>query len=292
MAKKDTHIAQYHLHKSHPEKLQFEIYDLQTYRQKSGDKAAVAHSHSYYQIIWFFEDGGTHTIDFKTYEIKKNMILFISKDHIHMFDDNLQVKGWLIHFNESFFMHNDVDIFLKYNIFNSQTTPCYTIDEHTIEITKCYIELMRKELLKKHLFGNEDIIRFSLKSLLIYLERIQQKTADKQLLFNNHYELQFAKYKELIEENYKKGFSVTEYANLLSISTKTLNTITKEITQKSASQLIAERVILEAKRLLKFTTLQIGEVAFKIGFEDASYFVKYFKRFVGTSPKAYRESAS
>ena len=116
------------------------------------------------------------------------MILFISKDHIHKFDDNLQVKGWLIHFNESFFMHNDVDIFLKYNIFNSQTTPCYTIDEHTIEITKCYIELMRKEMQKKHLFGNEDIIRFSLKSLLIYLERIQQKTTDKQLLFNNHYD--------------------------------------------------------------------------------------------------------
>ena len=119
MDKTTSKIPQYHLHKAYPEKLQFQIYDLQSYRNKNSEKASRAHSHSYYQIIWFFNEGGTHTIDFKTYPIKKNSILFVSKDCIHAFDDNLTVEGWLIHFNESFFIHNDVDIFLKYNIFNS-----------------------------------------------------------------------------------------------------------------------------------------------------------------------------
>ncbi len=285
-------IEKYHLHKAHPEKLQFEVYDLNTYRKKSGEKAAVAHSHSYYQIIWFFEDGGEHIVDFKTYTIKKNTILFISKDHIHAFDQNLDVKGWLIHFNESFFMHNDVDVFLKYNIFNSQENPCYIIDEETAMTASSYMSLILKELSQRDMFGYEDIVRFSLKSLLINLERIHRNEGDASLQFNNHYELQFAKYKELIEENYQKGLSVSDYAEQLNVSSKTLTTITKSVVGKSASQLISERIILEAKRLLRFTALQIGEIAFKVGFEDASYFVKFFKRHVGNSPGNYRNEVT
>ncbi len=291
MKDQKNNIEKYHLHKAHPEKLQFAIYDLNEYRKRSGSMAAIAHSHSYYQIIWFFNDGGKHIIDFKSYTIKKNTILFISKDRIHAFDENLDVQGYLIHFNESFFMHNDVDIFLKYNIFNAIGNPRYIIDNETADIANSYVNLIKKELTSRGAFGYEDIIRFSLKSLLINLERVHRKGENTHLKFNSHYELQFAKYKELIEENYQNGLSVSDYATLLNISSKTLTTITKSVIGKSASELISERIILEAKRLLRFTSLQIGEVAFKIGFEDASYFVKYFKRFVGTSPKVYREQS-
>ncbi|WP_010522656.1 helix-turn-helix domain-containing protein [Aquimarina agarivorans] len=282
-------IEKYHLHKAHPEKLQFEVYDLNTYRKRSGDMAAVAHSHSYYQIIWFFEAGGEHIVDFTTYPIEKNTVLFISKDHIHAFDKNLEVNGYLIHFNESFFMHSDVDIFLKYNIFSAVENPCYIIDDDTAVIANSYIDLIKKELSTKGAFGYEDSIRFSLKSLLINLERVHRKSENNNIQFNSHYELQFAKYKELVEENYQKGLSVSDYSALLNISSKTLTTITKSVVGKSASGIISERIILEAKRLLRFTSLQIGEIAFRIGFDDASYFVKYFKRFVGSPPKIYRE---
>jgi len=96
----------------------------------------------------------------------------------------------------------------------------------------------------------------------------------------------------LIEENYKNGFSIADYSDILNISSKTLSTITKSVVGQSPSELISNRVILEAKRLLKFTTLQIGEVAYKIGFEDPSYFVKYFKRYVRRSPSDYRNGST
>ncbi len=66
MKDSSKNIAKYHLHKAHPEKLQFEIYDLNTYRKHSGEKAAIPHSHSYYQIIWFFNENGMHHVDFET----------------------------------------------------------------------------------------------------------------------------------------------------------------------------------------------------------------------------------
>ena len=111
---------------------------------------------------------------------------------------------------------------------------------------------------------------------------------EKYIKFNNHHEFLFARYKELVEENYANNLTINNYADILNISSKTLTNITKEFVGKSASQIISERIILETQRLLKFTSLQISEIAFRVGFEDASYFVKYFKRHAGVSPSNYR----
>ena len=289
MSDVNSKIAQYHLHKAHPEKLQFELYSLKEYRNKNVTKAAHPHSHSYYQIIWFFNEGGTHTIDFKSYDIRANTLLFVTKDQIHAFDENLSVEGWLVHFNESFFTPTDVDTLLKYNIFSSLQNPCYAIDRDMVGIAGSYIQLIQKELQERHRFGYGDVIRFLLKSLLINLERIQQPHRSEGNS-QSYYEIQFYKFKALIEVHYAEGLSIQEYGNLLHISSKTLTTITKAIVQKPPSQLISERIILEAKRLLKFTSLQISEIAFRLGFEDASYFVKYFKRHIGSVPKNYRNT--
>ena len=287
---KQEKLATYHLHKAHPEKLQFEVYDLNEYRKRSGEMASHPHSHSYYQIIWFYKEGGTHVVDFKCFDIKKNTLLFISKDQIHAFDENLSVEGRLIHFNESFFMHNDVDIFLKYQLFRSTQNPCYALPSDKIAIATSYLQLIEKELQHRDAFGTEDVIRFLLKSFLITLERQHRGDASKKIALNSTYELQYYQFKELLEIHYMKGLSVQSYAKLLHISSKTLTTITQSIVGKPPSILISERVILAAKRLLKFTSLQVGEVAFKIGFEDASYFVKYFKKHTGMTPILFRNS--
>ena len=165
------------------------------------------------------------------------------------------------------------------------------IKNEDVDNATSYIKLIQTEISKKQLFGHEDIIRFSLKSFLIILERIHQNNK-KHIKFSNHHELLFAKYKGLIEENYRNGLTVSKYAVILNISSKTLTNITKVIINKPASQMISERVILEAKRLLKYTSLQISEIAFKIGFKDVSYFVKYFKKHIGISPRNYRDDTN
>ena len=99
---------------------------------------------------------------------------------MHAFDDNLDIQGLLIHFNESFFMHNDVDIFLKYHIFNSQENPQYIIDDDTAETAHLHTKLISRELSNRTQFGYEDSIRFSLKALLINLERVHQKEQHRQ----------------------------------------------------------------------------------------------------------------
>lgn len=96
----------------------------------------------------------------------------------------------------------------------------------------------------------------------------------------------------LIDENYKKGCSVVEYAHLLHISSRSLSDLTQQQLKKTPSQMIRERIILEAQRLLLYSNLNINQVGYRLGFDDASYFVKYFKKYTGVSPSAFKKSVS
>ncbi len=288
MDKNTVKIEQYHLHKGHPEKLQFEVYNLKDYLETSGVHAQLPHSHSFYQILWVYNEGGVHFIDFDAHPVKANSIFFISKNQIHYFDKNANHEGVLIHFNESFLMQSDVDIFLKYNVFNNQGKPCYCITDDIIDLANSYINLIKKEKAKATGFGHQQVIRYLLKSLLIVLERAHRQNDEENIHLTKQYELQYLQFRELIEQHYNKNYTVSDYAGLLHISSKTLTTITKAVTTKPPSALISERIILEAERLLAFTSLKINEIAYELGFEDASYFVKYFKRHLKKSPTQYR----
>lgn len=100
------------------------------------------------------------------------------------------------------------------------------------------------------------------------------------------------KFINLIDENYKKGYSVAEYARLLHISSRSLSDLTQQQINKTPSQMIQERIILEAQRLLLYSNLNINQVGYRLGFDDASYFVKYFKKYTGVSPSEFKKSVS
>lgn len=78
----------------------------------------------------------------------------------------------------------------------------------------------------------------------------------------------------------------------MSVSTRTLLDITNHFLSKTPSQMIQEKIILEAKRLLLHSTLNVAQVGYRLGFEDPSYFVKYFKRHSQQSPLEFRKSIS
>lgn len=96
----------------------------------------------------------------------------------------------------------------------------------------------------------------------------------------------------LIDENYKKGYNVAEYARLLYIWSRSLSELTQQQLNKTPSQMIRERIILEAQRLLLYSNLKISLVGYRLDFDDASYFVKYFKKHTGVSPSEFKKSVS
>ena len=295
MAKSKPKIEQYHLHKDQPEKLQFEIYSLSDYLTKNIGHTEKPHIHSFYQIIWFTKGNGKHFVDFNEFEASTNKMFFISKNQIHYFDNYSSYECVIIHFNESFLMDNesDIDIFLKYNIFNDfESEPVFTIPTVAIENFSLLVSNLKNEIENPNNFAHKDFLKHFLKLFLISIQRLGKRNNCKNPSINNQHNITLLKFKKSLELNFKSIHSVKEYANILNISSKTLTNHTRETALKTPLALINDRIILEAKRLLSHSNFNINEIGFQLGFEDPSYFVKFFKKQTKKSPSDFRKAIS
>jgi AraC-like DNA-binding protein len=93
---------------------------------------------------------------------------------------------------------------------------------------------------------------------------------------------------EILQTNILSHKQVSEYAAMLNLSTYQLNAITKRTLGKTCTEVIHEYMLLEAKRYLLATTDQINQIALQLGYEDVSYFIRFFKKHTGYSPEAFR----
>ena len=102
----------------------------------------------------------------------------------------------------------------------------------------------------------------------------------------------FERFESLLEQHYLKHWTVSQFAAALSITPTHLSRITRSATGRSASNLIVERVVREARRNLAYTTLPISTIAYTLGFNDPAYFSRMFSEATGLSPRSFRERVS
>lgn len=299
MAKKETDpIREYHLHQHQPDKAQFVIHNLKDYLKAYPDDTTKPHIHSYYQIIWFKKGHGKHFVDFKAYDVFENAIFFIAKNQVHYFDQQTDYEGVLIHFSELFLGHSDngIDFLVKRNLFNNPyQTPSCCIGHETEHLLEEYIRLIETELANDGGFAREELLRAYLKAFLIQVQRRKNdfEKKDSETPFElDEKRTQLIHFINLIDENYNKGLTVSEYADLMHISTRTLSDLTNQTLNKTPSLMIQERIILEAQRLLLHSNLNVNQIGYRLGFDDPSYFVKYFKKHANISPSEFRKSIS
>jgi len=291
-------IHEYHLSKNQPNQPQFAVHNLSDYLEEHGESATKPHIHSFYQIIWFKQGSGKHFVDFKAYNVHENIVFFIAKNQVHYFDFSQDYTGILIHFNEVFLAQNEneIDFFLKGNIFNDfYKQPFSKLGNDSTPIFEEYILQMEREFINNNEFGKEELLRAYLKSFLIQIHRIKirNEEADNEVsLGSGEKRLQLLKFGKLIDEHYHKGYTVNEYANLLFVSPRSLSNLTQQLLNKTPSQMIQERIILEAQRLLFHSNLNTNQIGYRLGFDDPSYFLKYFKKHSHISPRDFRKSIS
>lgn len=296
--KKHSEINEYHLNRHQPDKPQLAIIDLKSHLNTNTCQVSRPHIHSFYQIIWFKKGKGRHFIDFKTYDVFDNAIFFVAKNQVHYFDNNLDYEGVLIHFNELFLMQDQspTEFFLNCNLFNNPyQQPSCCAGTGIDGILDEYIAQIKHELDSNEVFGKEMLLRNFLKSFLIQIQRRKyefEKSLDQPPQLLDEKQLQLVKFVNLINENYKKGFTIAEYARQLHISSRSLSEFTHQLLNKTPSQMIQERIILEAQRMLLYSELNINQIGYRLGFDDASYFVKYFKKHTSISPSEFRRSVS
>ncbi len=252
-----------------------------------------SHVHTFYEIIWFQEEGGTHTVDFQEYKVHKDSLFFLSPGQVHHFDGKTMHKGILIQFCTDFMRDEQAseDIFLKYDVFNAQSSPCCRLnDEGVAQQLAKIVEEMEVELTQRKAFAHTDMLRSLVRQFLILVYRHGHCEASFKLDAKRPAHRLYAQFRQLIERKYTQLHTVAEYAQHLNVSVRTLSLCVNECADTTPLVMINNRITLEAKRLLRYSPMIVKQVAQHLGFDDVSYFVKFFKRQTGVLPKEFREA--
>ncbi len=253
------------------------------------------HIHEFYQIIWFRHGEGTHRVDFVDYPITDNTIFFVSPGQIHAFDGVENYEGVIILFNASFLADEESSesVFLKYNVFNAyDSTPYCKVSDEDAERLMALVNEMNREYSLTGAFAHKDYMQYLVRMFLIKVQRGGKREENQKLYATNVSNRTFVRFRQLLEQNFRSVHTVQEYAGMLNVSVRTLTKYVGLCAHRSPLQIINDRIVLEAKRLLQHTSRNVKEIGYELGFEDPSYFVKFFKRMAGVMPTEFREQSN
>lgn len=249
------------------------------------------HKVEFYLIIIIEKGKGTHSIDLVDYLCEKGTLLTVRKDQIHKFYKNPSINATMLLFTDEFLISylEELEALKTLQLFNE------VLGDPKIKLSKLDMEEVLQIIgrIKTEYFNSNDqysfgIIRSELHILIAKLYRIKAKK--NQIVSNRKYLSRFIEFQNLVESNTVKYKKVKDYARMIGVSTKTLNTITSSIVNMSAKEFIDDVCAKQIKRLLINTELSIKEVAYASGFEESTNFYKYFKRQTDITPEQFRIS--
>jgi len=239
------------------------------------------HKHnSYFEIIYLSKGKGKHTIDTQEFSIAPPIIFIVRKEQVHFWDIETEPSGFVIIIKKSF-IEKTLDKEIKQLLSKISPFPClYPNDKNTVEQL---FQLLNKEYQESKGESNA-IIEGLLKALLAKL--LQSERPENSI--RSHKENLFHKFKDLLAQEKKLTNKVVHYAKLFNTTPQNLNAICRRESNQSATEVLSEFIIGEAKRLLLYTDLTIIEISYSLDFKDNSHFTKYFKRYTGITPNAFR----
>lgn len=246
------------------------------------------HRHNFYLLVLFTHGTGIHEIDFDSYDIKRGSLFVVQPGQIHNWKLSNDIDGFIVFYSQEtynlYFGNKKIE---EYSIYQSvKSQPELFFEEEELEKIEVYFKLMKAE--------SESIKTKQKDKILNLLDVINIEISRKYLPESNHktpvYNHKIDQFEKLIDAHFKTEKSPSFYASKMSITLKHLNRICKSILNKTATQLITERVILEAKRLLIDQNKSISQVAEQLNFENYSYFAKLFKKENGISPSDFRRN--
>ncbi|UOE36985.1 AraC family transcriptional regulator [Chryseobacterium oryzae] len=249
------------------------------------------HKHSFYHLVYFTKGKGVHKIDFTNYAIEEGCIYFMIPGQVHhwKFEED-EVEGYVINFLDIFFdqiflSSSVIDQFTFFNVFSDlqMLKLSENIRPRIVEI----FEIILKEMAKSDEYTMMMIAAEMLRLFILVSRELPVKAT---ILSNGNRSSVFLKqFFNLIEDNFKELRLPKDYASLLYVTSNHLNFVCKDNLNRSAGEIIRNRILLEAKRMLVNYDLSVANIAMELSFFDTSYFIKFFKKYTGYTPDTFRK---
>ncbi|WP_345953650.1 helix-turn-helix transcriptional regulator [Mucilaginibacter sp. PAMB04168] len=254
-------------------------------------KLHLAHKHTFYHLVLFTEGAGTHAIDFEQFKVKPYQIYFMVPGQVHSWGFAGKVDGYVINFSTLFFQSFLLkpDYLEQFPFFSGNITDAVINLPQAVQaaVIQLFEQLVNESDNAQRM--GVDMVRALLLQLFISIGRLGFEQNVKQ---PNAYNYTLLKnFQKLIEQHYAELRLPKDYAELLYITPNHLNALCKDVLGIPAGEVIRNRIVLEAKRLLINLELTIAEIAGRLHFDDNSYFTKFFKKHTGITPEEFRKEA-
>ena len=248
----------------------------------------VPHRNSGYKIAFLVEGKISGYVDFKKYEIDAPAVLFSSPDQVDHITGYENHKMIHIAFSSDYLLNDVRNTLSCWECMFSQIVIPVTTQKDLNEL-KTYANLIQQEFIQlRH--QKDLVIRNLLNAFLITAARLG--TCETRLtVMNSSQNKILQQFRSLIEDNFLSKSQVAEYADMIYITPGHLNDTIKTVTGKTAKQIIDEKRITEAKRLLFWGELSAKQIAAHMNFEDDAYFNRFFKKHTGQTPLLFQRNS-
>ena len=263
--------------------LPFRIQTIKELAEQPDELSESAHSHDYYEIIWVTNGKGTMFVDLKEHAIEDNLIFCVRPNQAHRFPIDPGMEGFVFSFTDAFFNmgEHEFDISCQsslYQLFN-ECQPLRVQKAIEMEASDMCLKMM-KEYENQYAFRTLLLKRYFRIFLILLTRQLEEivehvgQTREKELV---------NRFMELLDKNFREEKMVFSYAAQLSVTANYLNRTVKKHTGYSAGHHIRQRIILEAKRMARYSDSGMKEIAYELGFLDSAHFSRFFKSFAGSN---------
>jgi len=247
---------------------------------------------SFYSMLLVSKGKGKLKADVSEYEFTSNSLMCFSIYQPFSIQSEGEFSGVLINFHPDFFcIHkHQHEVACNGVLFNNiYESPAISLSDAEMLSLQTLAEQIKAEVQQAALAQYELLVSY-LKIFLINASRSKVARQNVTEFKNDKEPFMLKTLKDAVEEHYKTKHSPSEYADILNMTTKTLNRLSKVHFNKTISNLIADRIIIEAKRELYLTAKPVKTIAFELGFNDEFYFSRFFKSNADVSPQIYRDT--
>jgi AraC family transcriptional regulator, transcriptional activator of pobA len=247
------------------------------------------HRHDFYQIFWMKQGAPSFNIDFYHFPIEAHALVFVPPGAVHNFEAMNSAEGFILSFQEDFLESegHSVDLFAECPALDpAQIRTVLTVPESSVAIVHACCTRMFEEFNSRR-EGYRAATAALLRLLFVEIRRCLSVQSVPSR-FHKYSSLTARFLRRLNAQPYRLT-TASEVARFLGVSRSWLNQLVRQETAKNLTDHLRGRLILESKRLLAHSDLNVSEIAYQLGFDDPSYFTRLFRQVEGLSPRAFRE---
>jgi len=246
------------------------------------------HRHAYHELIWSRRGSGSHLIDDQRSPIEPQLVTVIGRGQVHVFEEGVGLDGAIVRFGDEILT---VEAMARANpswLVGFQGPHSVLVPDSAVPHLDALLLALAEETSRPSDGRSIDIRRHLLCALLLWVERWNDGRQSRQHAADGAAVHIYQRFLDVLERDFARRHGAREYADELGIPQAALSRALADVTGRRTKELITDRRMLEAARLLRFTTQTIGEVAVRAGFDDRLYFSRSFKLYYGKTPTEYR----